>query len=165
MRKGQHTRPQNICACGCGELVPIYYYKGRVTQYRKFVSGHGYKDWGKRLSALPSGARDRYPIGSTRLHHPRPNLIYRLIKTEKGNVRWRYEHRVVMELHLQRKLLTSEHVHHKNHNTLDNRIENLVVMSGSEHAKHHNLLDRWSKAFECCQECGTTEREHEGVGL
>lgn len=48
-------------------------------------------------------------------------------------------HRHVMEQKLGRKLLSDEVVHHINGNKLDNRPENLTVMSASEHSKLENI--------------------------
>lgn len=46
-------------------------------------------------------------------------------------------HRIAMENHLGRVLLRSEHVHHINGDTTDNRIENLKIVSASEHYLSH----------------------------
>ncbi len=46
-------------------------------------------------------------------------------------------HRVLMEIHLQRRLTFDEVVHHKNGNREDNRIENLEVLKRSEHINFH----------------------------
>ena len=52
-------------------------------------------------------------------------------------VQGRHEHRTVMEQHLGRKLLSTEIVHHKDGNKRNNRIDNLEVMSQSQHIREH----------------------------
>ncbi len=52
------------------------------------------------------------------------------------------EHRLVVERYLGRFLTDEEVVHHINQNPSDNRIENLQVMTQSEHAALHSELSR-----------------------
>lgn len=52
------------------------------------------------------------------------------------------EHRVIMEDHLGRPLLSNEVVHHIDGDRLNNEIDNLRVMPWSKHASLHNLERR-----------------------
>lgn len=60
---------------------------------------------------------------------------YRWIRVNGRSVR---EHRYVMEQSLGRKLLPTEIVHHRNGDTADNRLDNLEVMDGGDHMRHHH---------------------------
>ena len=74
-----------------------------------------------------------------------------------------YVHRVVMEQKIGRLLERGEHVHHINEDRHDNRIENLEVLSNSEHARKHGL--QRGRAFvsllcPTCRRSFTRERRH-----
>ena len=60
---------------------------------------------------------------------------YRKIKTPDG--RHMLEHRYVMEQVLGRRLKRSEQVHHRNHDRLDNRPENLELVTSKQHGLRH----------------------------
>ena len=51
-----------------------------------------------------------------------------------------YEHRIIMEEVLGRKLKKYEVVHHKDENKLNNSIENLQLMTKKEHDRLHTEL-------------------------
>ena len=72
------------------------------------------------------GGRQKHGDGYIQLYKPR-----HFSSDKRGRV---LEHRYVMELSLGRKLTKNEEVHHINGNKLDNRIENLQVLSSREHS-------------------------------
>lgn len=86
-----------------------------------------------------------------------------------------YEHILVMEKQLGRYLAPDEVVHHINEIKTDNRLENLRLMTNSEHVALHGYKSKgksknilhglWSKNFLCCINCGTTSIKHKANGL
>jgi hypothetical protein len=68
--------------------------------------------------------------------------------------KWLYEHRVLMERKLRRRLSYNENVHHKNEDKSDNRLSNLVLVSRGEHAKEHGKARGRNLMMRPCAQCG-----------
>ena len=83
-----------------------------------------------------------------------------------------YEHIYIAEKYLDRAIRDDEIVHHLDGNKSNNRVENLLVISESQHAKLHNWIDKGApfeesggeqgmnsgkpKSISTCEVCGVT---------
>lgn len=82
----------------------------------------------------------------------------------KGST-YRNRARVLMEEHLGRDLERWEHVHHINGDKLDDRLENLQVLTAWEHSQlHHGTNGRWARDFDACIDCAGTKTKHVSKG-
>lgn len=95
------------------------------------------KHWKKTVIYCSYECRNKAMIGSG---NPRfkGGFFIRGYKYLSINGKRIAEHRLVMSIHLRRPLKRTESVHHINGQKADNRIENLVITTTSEHVKHHN---------------------------
>ena len=79
------------------------------------------------------------PIGTMRFRMEKSRTKRRFIKVKEPNV-W-IEYAKYLWLKSKRKLKRGLCLHHINNNSLDDRIENLILVSRQDHAKIHN---RWN---------------------
>lgn len=127
--------PSGQCECGCGKQTSICshtiiarrHFFGHPLPY---CSGHSVKKLREQSHQWKGGRRmnDHGYIVLYMPEHPNAN--------SKGYVA---EHRFIMSELLGRPLTRKEHVHHKNEDKADNRLENLELLSESEHRRLHNL--------------------------
>lgn len=94
---------------------------------------------------IPNSKETRKKISSSRLawaeKHAKgvslkPNGY---LEITRGENKGRWEHRIIVERAIGRKLSSKELVHHDNEIKTDNNIENLKLTNRSEHAKHHAI--------------------------
>jgi hypothetical protein len=84
-----------------------------------------------------------------------------------------YIHRIIMENYLNRYLEDYEHVHHIDEDRSNNKLENLEILTNSEHAKLHHPITleqriciNCGKLFQpinermkfCCRECNAIDK-------
>lgn len=109
----------------------------------KFRTRHESETCSKRCMALyrwkntPTSKRWRVKEGTTKEG-------YKMIHVPESG-RLVYEHRYVIEKSIGRNLESSEQVHHRNGNKLDNRLENLVIITRADHNTLHKT-DQAKKA-------------------
>jgi len=90
---------------------------------------------------------------------------YRIVKV--GVRKYQLEHRLVVEADLGRPLRSDEEVHHLNGDKLDNRAENLEVLSPTDHQHRHgaSVRARRTRVTFTCQHCGAAyERKASRAG-
>lgn len=114
---------------------------GRHSTMKRLCKPHLYRL--KRYGRIDSGRAVRIQgakTGRTLTHQG-------YVKHYLGPSKWVFEHRVVMERRLGRKLLPTESVHHKNGDRADNRDSNLELWSRSQ-PSGQRVEDKLAWAYE-----------------
>lgn len=140
-----------VCECGCGRPTllaarttnSLGHVKGQPHTY---LAGHSWKR--PRTPDLPDGTKT---IGGYLALYV-PGRRYVAV------------HRLVMEQVLGRRLRSDEVVHHISGDKTDNRPENLMVVTQSEHTQMH-VTGRWARHYDACIACDSTRFPHNAKGL
>lgn len=135
--------PTGLCLCGCGRPAPIAktdkptrgYRRG---DFRRYITGH----------QVPTGPANHQWKGGRTVRRGYV-LISKPDHPNADRDGYVLEHRFVAGEARGRVLETSESVHHINGDTLDNRPENLVVVTRRQHGLiHRNVLPDWRQTLD-----------------
>jgi endogenous inhibitor of DNA gyrase (YacG/DUF329 family) len=104
-------------------------------------------------------ARGDNSVGSVRTKTFKNGYKVNIVKCEDGV--WRKEHRIIAERVIGRPLSSTEIVHHRNGNPVDNRPENLEPMNRKRHMALHHEAELIGLSVMCANEWIPTA---EGMG-
>lgn len=132
----------NMIEKECPVCEKIFKTKKSRENLRKYCSRRcyikGMIPWNTGLEGFMAGVKHpNWKGGKSKDHNG-----YLLIASKNAQDKKRYigEHRLIMEKYLNGKLASNELVHHINQIKDDNRIENLKVLTISEHNRVHQQL-------------------------
>lgn len=143
-RNSVGPNPSGLCQCGCGQMTEVSDYtkrsRGMVKgAYRRYRFGHSIS---KARTNLPRGAAHPNWKGGGYVN----TGGWMMLGTHGDR---RLEHRLVFDLALGRRLVTSEVVHHINGKKTDNRIENLMYFKSTSAHSLYEWKYGWYEEAVC----------------
>lgn len=126
--------PSGLCLCGCGRQTGL----ARITSYdRGQLAGHPVR-YVRGHAPKPRGEQHHLWKGG-RIFWRGYVLLYMPNDPRANGKGYIFEHRIVWEDANGRPLRPDEDVHHINGIKNDNRPDNLVALTRSNHMKSHGL--------------------------
>lgn len=123
LTKKSHLKRRKTCSTACSGFRKKSMYAGKRNP--------NYGNRGESNPIYKGGTITNYGYKKVKAHeHPNADKF--------GYI---FEHRLIMSKHLGRPLLSSEHIHHKDGNKLNNDISNLEIITLEEHSRLHSLLN------------------------
>jgi len=122
---------KHFCHCGCNQTIKVL-RDHHARGIPEFINGHS-----SRVSNPMQGRFGRRNPNFKRGRYIDKHGYVVVLQGRGRRNYYAYEHRLVMEKHLRRRLRPDEQVHHVNGVKTDNHIENLQVLSASEHTQLH----------------------------
>jgi hypothetical protein len=141
-----------MCECGCGEKTSIARVniksRGQVKgQPVRFIHGHAGRNHtlearAKMSEASKKQTREKNPRwrGGRQIVDGRVHLLVGKDHPMADSLGYCLEHRLVMAAVIGRFLAPTEVVHHINCDHNDNRPENLVIVTPSQHGRIHGWI-------------------------
>lgn len=144
--------PKILCACGCGEMIYSVNHHKTPPKYKK----------GHNLNIPKKGVEHPNWKGGIKIEKGY-ELVLMPDHPDCNNQGYVRKHRLVMEEHIGRRLLPHEDVHHINEIKDDNRIENLQLVTRSEHTRIHMMGNQYTvgrfvdMSNRICKFCGSSK--------
>lgn len=122
-----------------GKVGCLYFIRCNQCDNKKWISGSIVKNGGGKFCSKDCYTKHQETLCMAKAPRWKGGRVkmqgYWQIKQPDG--RYRREHMILMEKKIGRKLYTNECVHHINGDRLDNNLENLKLMTKSDHNKLH----------------------------
>lgn len=134
--RGLAAHCKTLCSY-CGKMFFVRKHRGQDTGKRVYCSTSCKQKVTVSMQDLSHLKKYEFKKGQIPYNYKGGSIRKDGRKVVTGNGERCFEYRKIIEQFLGRKLKANEVIHHENGDVTDNRIENLRLMTQSEHTKLH----------------------------